>query len=485
MRGVAVPGAVGQIAIATALGVGVTAAVGWSLAGGLVFGIAISVASTVVLVRVLSDHDALHTPAGHIAVGWLLVEDLVTVLVLVLLPAIARARDVDALAIAATLALAVVKIAGLVAFTWVVGRRVIPALLRWIAGMRSRELFTLAVLAVALGIAVGSAQLFGASIALGAFLAGMVVGQSTFGARAMSDALPMRDAFAVLFFVAMGMLLDPRAVLEAPALGAATLGIVVVGKPLAAIALVLALRHPLRTALRVAVALAQIGEFSFIVAQLGLGLELLPPAAMHALVAASIVSIMINPLLFRAIERLGRSWGPRGGARPGAPPTRRAHHAVVVGYGPVGRTVVRILREHGITPTVVELNVETVEQLRREGIDAVYGDAAHASILERAGMASAESLLFTTSGSPAAVVSAAREVDARVPVIARATYVAESLALRTAGVETVIAAEAEVAIAMAEHLLARLGASPDQLDRARDELRRDLLGEQPPPRDGR
>ncbi|HEY8428255.1 MAG TPA: cation:proton antiporter, partial [Sandaracinaceae bacterium] len=298
---IALPGAIVQIAIATVLGAVATSAFGWSLGAGVVFGLAISVASTVVLVRVLSDHDELHTSAGHIAVGWLLVEDLFTVLVLVLLPALARAKGGAAGDVAVSLGAALLKIGVLVAFTAFVGRRAIPALLRMVARSRSRELFTLAVLALALGIAVGSAELFGASMALGAFLAGMVVGQSEFSARAMSEALPMRDAFAVLFFVAMGMLLDPSALVDHAALTAATLAIVVLGKPLAAVAVVLALRYPLRTALRVAVALAQIGEFSFILAQLGLGLEVLPAEAMPALVAASIVSITLNPFLYRAV----------------------------------------------------------------------------------------------------------------------------------------------------------------------------------------
>lgn len=474
---IALPGAIVQIAIATVLGAVATSAFGWSLGAGVVFGLAISVASTVVLVRVLSDHDELHTSAGHIAVGWLLVEDLFTVLVLVLLPALARAKGGAAGDVAVSLGAALLKIGVLVAFTAFVGRRAIPALLRMVARSRSRELFTLAVLALALGIAVGSAELFGASMALGAFLAGMVVGQSEFSARAMSEALPMRDAFAVLFFVAMGMLLDPSALVDHAALTAATLAIVVLGKPLAAVAVVLALRYPLRTALRVAVALAQIGEFSFILAQLGLGLEVLPAEAMPALVAASIVSITLNPFLYRAVDPLAAWLGSR---LPAPAPVERAgdreHRALVVGYGPVGRTLVRLLREHGVTPTVIELNVETVRRLRESGIDAVYGDAAQAAILERAGVRTAGSLVFSASGSPQPVVAAARELNPELTIIARATYVAESHALHASGIETVVAAEAEVALAMAERLLERLGATRDQLDRVRDELRAELAG---------
>lgn len=413
VRRIAVPGAIVQSAIATGLGVLVTTMFGWSIAAGLVFGLAISVASTVVLVRVLSDYDALHTPVGHVAVGWLLVEDLFTVFVLVLLPAIAGATAPTVEGIGFALGGALLKISLLVAFTFVAGRRAIPALLRYVATTRSRELFTLTVLVVALGIAVGSAQFFGASMALGAFLAGMVVGQSEFSARALSEALPMRDAFAVLFFVAMGMLLDPGALVSNAGLIAATLAIVTVGKPLAAIVVVLALRYPARTAIRVAAALAQIGEFSFILANLGLDLDVLPEHAMQALVATAILSITLNPFLFRLSDAIARRL-------PQPAPTKHvisvvrtadpAHRAIVVGYGPVGRTLVRLLREQGIEPTVIELNVETVEDLHRKGIDAVHGDAEQRSILESAGIRDALNLVFAASGSPRAVVSAAREL---------------------------------------------------------------------------
>jgi len=302
VRRVAVPGAFGQSLVATALGWLVARWFGWSGSAGLVFGLAVSVASTVVLLRVLADHNDLHTPTGHIAIGWLVVEDLFTVLVLVLLPAVVRPGAGGAGGVVLALAWAVVKIAVLVAAVVLGGRRLVPWLLARVAATHSRELFTLTVLVTALGVAVGSATLFGVSMALGAFLAGMVVGQSEFSSRAAAEALPMRDAFAVLFFVSVGMLFRPADLFETPGVVVATLGIVLVGKPLAAVAIVLGLRYPPRVAVAVAAALAQIGEFSFILAALGRSLGVLPAEASNALVVAAIVSISINPVLYRLTD---------------------------------------------------------------------------------------------------------------------------------------------------------------------------------------
>jgi CPA2 family monovalent cation:H+ antiporter-2 len=300
VRRVALPGAIVQSAVATGLGVLIARAAGWSLGAGLVLGVAISVASTVVMVRVLADNDALETPGGRVAVGWLVTEDLFTVLVLVMMPAFAGARAGGAIALVAVTA--ILKVAALVAFTWFVGRRLIPAFLRWIERTRSRELFTLAVLVIALGIAASASRVFGASLALGAFLAGMVVGQSEFASRAANDALPMRDAFAVLFFVSIGMLLDPAELAPNAALVAALVLVIVVAKPLAAYVIVRVLRQPEPVARVVAGALCQIGEFSFILAALARDLGVLPPRAMHALVAAAIASITVSPILFRVLN---------------------------------------------------------------------------------------------------------------------------------------------------------------------------------------
>ena len=301
VRRVAIPGALGQVLVATVLGYLIGMWMGWSWAAGTVFGLAISVASTVVLLRVLSDNNDLHTPTGHIAVGWLVVEDLFTVLVLVLLPVVFGTGEASA-NVPVALVLAVGKLGVLVGFTLLAGGRLIPWVLSQVARTNSRELFTLTILVVALGIAVTSAKLFGASMALGAFLAGMVVGRSDFSQRAASEALPMRDAFAVLFFVSVGMLFDPRHLGASPGLVAATLAVVLVGKPLAALLIVWFLKCPLRTGLSVAVALAQIGEFSFILATVARDLGLLPYPAHNALVAVSIISISLNPLLYRLLD---------------------------------------------------------------------------------------------------------------------------------------------------------------------------------------
>jgi CPA2 family monovalent cation:H+ antiporter-2 len=502
VRRVAVPGAAGQIAVATALAALVTRAMGWSWSEGAVFGLAISVASTVVLVRVLTDAGDLHTQAGHVAVGWLVVEDLFTVFALVLLPALVGPGAADGGGRSALGAVGVVslKIALLVALTIPLGGRVIPWLLGRVAATRSRELFTLSVLVLALGIAAGSSLFFGVSMALGAFLAGMMVGRSEFSLRAASEALPMRDAFAVLFFVSVGMLLDPRRLLDAPGLAAATLGIVLLGKPATALLIVLALKRPLKTGLAVSVALAQIGEFSFMLALLATQLGILPREATNALVAAAIVSITLNPLLYRLVDpavawaakrpRLARLVGNGSAAvAPRPPPSADGadgtgeredgrHRAIVVGYGPVGRTVTQLLRANEIEPTVVELNLDTVRHLREHGVHAVYGDASLRETLEDAGIARAGSLILTASGmhSSSEVIRIARELAPGIKVLARTAYVREIAALREAGAEAVFSGEGEVAITLTAAILGSLGATPEQIDRERERVQSELSG---------
>jgi CPA2 family monovalent cation:H+ antiporter-2 len=320
VRALALPGALLQIAATTAASALVARWFGWSVSAGIVFGLAVAVASTVVLMRVLMDHDALQTHAGHVAVGWLLVEDMFTILVLVLLPIVAGGVAAGGPArVLLSLGISLLKIAALVGLTWFLGNRAIPRVLRYVAKTGSRELFTLTILVLALGIAVGSAELFGASMALGAFLAGLVIGQSEFGSRAAEDALPMRDAFAVLFFVSMGMLLDPAQILPNAKLIAATAALVLLVKPLVTIALAIPLRAGLETAATVAAALAQIGEFSFILAALGRRLGVLPPEATQTLVAVSILSITCSPLLFRRVPAVLRRFPRSGRFAAGAP----------------------------------------------------------------------------------------------------------------------------------------------------------------------
>ncbi len=492
VRRVAIPGAIVQSAVATGLGAWVARIFGWEWSAGIVFGLALSVASTVVLVRVLADHRDLHTPTGHIAVGWLVVEDLFTVIVLVLLPALFEGGSAGPADVALALGGVAVKIGLLVAVTFLVGGRLIPRLLERVSATHSRELFTLTVLVVALGLAVGSAKLFGVSMALGAFLAGMVVGKSEFSQRAASEALPLRDAFAVLFFVSVGMLLDPFHVLAAPVLTAATLAVVLVGKPLAAVAIVALFGYPPRVALGVAVALGQIGEFSFLLAALGRDLGILGEAGVHTIVAVAIVSITINPLLYRLIDPVD-AWLARhprmraaleSRARPGAQPGAGdgalgpAHRAIVVGYGPVGHNVARLLRENSIAVTVVELNLATVRRLRAEGVPAVYGDAAQRETLEEAGVTRAGSIILSSAGerNPEPIIRLARQLNSDVRILVRSSYAQELPALRAAGAAHAFSGEGEVALAMTVAILEHLGATPEQIDRERARVDADLHG---------
>lgn len=493
VKRIAIPGAVVQSLVATALAAVVMHGLGWSWPAGIVFGLAVSVASTVVLTRVLADHGDLHTPTGHISIGWLVMEDLFTVFVLVLLPAIFGPGAAGGGGIFAAMSWAGVKIVALGAFTFLVGGWVIPRLLTNIAKTGSRELFTLAVLAIALGIAVGSAKLFGVSMALGAFLAGMVVGRSEFSVRAATEALPMRDAFAVLFFVSVGMLFDWRSLLEAPGFVLATMGVILIGKPLAALAIVLLMRYPLRVALAVSVVLAQIGEFSFILATMGRQLNILPENAANILVAAAILSITLNPLTYRFIggieKQIGRMapgfarWieqraGGKVVASNPVPIAPGKHRAIVVGYGPVGQTVTRLLNENEIVPTIVELNVDTVQRLRAEGMAAIYGDVTRVETLTQAGVATANALVLSASSiqDGREIIRQVRQLNPKIRVLARTAYLREMDALRAAGADAVFSGEGEVALAMTESVLNTLGATPEQIDRERQRVHDTLFG---------
>lgn len=490
VRYVAILGAVCQSAAATVLGAFAGREFGWTWSASLVFGLALSVASTVMLTRVLVDNRALQTPTGRIAVGWLLVEDLFTVVVLVLLPAIFSPSAAEGVSIAEVLGVTVAKLAILVGVVFVIGRRVIPRILAGVAATQSRELFTLAVLMLALGIAIGSALGFGVSMALGAFLAGMIVGQSEFSFRAASEALPMRDAFSVLFFVSVGMLLDPMTLMASPVLLLLTLAIVLVGKPIVAFAIVVFLGYGSKIATGVAVALSQIGEFSLILATVGDQLNILPDNASNLIVAACIVSLTLNPLqyktvgwieaalsrspgIWRALNRRKRS--PEvAGVQALDPATFRA---VVVGYGPIGQTVSRLLLDGGIEPVIVETNLETVRRARREGRRVIYGDAEHAEILDAAGIDNAVALVLsasTTEQNPE-IIRTARKANPNMRVLARANYLREAKRMQTAGADAVFAGEGEVALAMTEHVLGILGATPEQIDRERQRVRTEVF----------
>ena len=484
VRRVAVPGALAASLAVAALGATAAHLSGWTLTSAVVFGLTLSVASTVVLVRVLSDNRGLHTSAGHIAIGWLVVEDVFTVIVLVLLPAVFAGGATPA-RIAASAAWTLAKVAGLVLVTATVGPRVIPKLLDRVAATRSRELFTLTILVLALGIAAGSTA-FGMSMPLGAFLAGLVVGRSDYSLRAATEALPMRDAFAVLFFVSVGMLLDPVAVVRSPGLVMAELLAVVIGKPLVASLVMWLMRYPLRTVLTVALSIGQIGEFSFILSVLGRDLAILPPEAMNIVVAVSIASITLTPLVSRLADPAER-WLRRSGVsetarteseEPGTGASSSLNprdRAVVVGYGPTGRTVARLLRNNDIAPTVIELNMDTVRTLRQEGTSAVYGDARHADTLITAGVRHADTLIVSGADSGASeTIRNARELNPELHVFARGAYLRDVTTLRDAGAEQVFSGEGEVALAMTEAVLRRLGATPEQIDRERARVHEEL-----------
>jgi len=493
---IALPGAACQSLIATGLGAVAAFAFGWGWTAGIVFGLAISVASTVVLTRVLAENHELHTPVGHIAIGWLVVEDLLTVLVLVLLPAWFGDRQAGLWHVFLAVGLALAKVGALVAFTFLVGGRLIPWLLGRAAATRSRELFTLTILVVALGIAVGSAKVFGVSMALGAFLAGMIVGRSDFSLRAASEAMPMRDAFAVLFFVSVGMLFDPHHLLEAPGVVAATLVIIVLGKPLAALWIILFLRYPVRVALAVAVALSQIGEFTFILAAMGRQLGITSDSVTNTLVAAAIISISLNPLLYRLVSpfetwvsRQPRLWRwlnartlttSRDAGSEDEVMAGLQHRAIIVGYGPVGRTLTRLMKENGIEPTIIELNHETVSRLNADGVRALYGDAGHRDTLEAAGVGRATTLILSAAGIHGCdeIIRQARELNPKVRVLVRSTYLSEHASLLKVGASAVFSSDYEVALAMTEFVLRELGATPEQIDLERERLRTEFSGNQ-------
>jgi CPA2 family monovalent cation:H+ antiporter-2 len=499
VRRVAVPGALVQSLVATVLGALVARAFGWTWGTGIVFGLAVSVASTVVLLRVLADNRDLHNPTGHIAVGWLVVEDLFTVVVLVLLPAIFGvpgdgAAEPGAASIATALGITAVKIGVLVSATFVLGGRMIPWLLNQAAATRSQELFTLTVLVTVLGIAVGSTVFFGVSMALGAFLAGMVVGRSDFSLRAASEALPMRDAFAVLFFVSVGMLFDPSFLIKHPFLILGTTAIVMIGKPAAALGIVLALGYPVRTALAIAVALAQIGEFSFILSSLGMQLKIMSTDANNALVATAIISIALNPILYRFVDPFD-AWlrrHTRFGAKLAARDLRNAvidpdenkarspdprHRAIIVGYGPVGQTVVRLLQQHEIEPTVIDLNLEVVRALKERGVRAIYGDASQIEILKAADIEDAGSFFLSSNGMAHSeeVIRQARMLNPKIRVMARSVYVREIPILLEAGAELVFSGEGEVALSVAEAILRDLGATFEEIEEERQRVRDEYL----------
>jgi CPA2 family monovalent cation:H+ antiporter-2 len=474
VRAIAVPGAIVQIAAATLMGMAMVHFLGWGWVAGFVFGLALSVASTVVLLRALQERRLVETERGRIAVGWLIVEDLAMVLALVLLPAMATViMAKDAISNPATwqpIAITLGKVAAFVVVMLVIGQRVVPWALHWVAHTGSRELFRLAVLSIALGIAYAASTLFGASFALGAFFAGMVMSESALSQRAAEETLPLRDAFAVLFFVSVGMLFNPAILVQHPWLLAGTIFIVVFGKSLAAFLIVRAFKYPTSTALIISASLAQIGEFSFILAGLGVQLKLMPQTGLDLILAGAIISIMLNPFVFQAIDWIKPRIEKRKAqteqeiATPAEPPeestvvlepTKLTNHAVVIGYGRVGSHIGDQLREQNIPYLVIEDRADVVKQLRARGIDVFFGNAASPELIAAANLPAAKTLFVAIPESFEAgqVVEQARKANPALEIIARAHSDAEQSALNKLGANYTVMGEREIAQGMMDYMV--------------------------------
>ena len=470
VRAIAIPGAIAQIACATLLGMALGHWLGWPIGAGLVFGLALSVASTVVLLRALQERRLVETGRGRIAVGWLIVEDMVMVLTLVLLPAFASVLDdkaggtTDYTAMAKAAGLTIAKFTAFVALMLIVGKRVIPWVLHYMAHTGSRELFRLSVFVIALGAAFAAAELFGVSFALGAFFAGMILSESPLSQRAAEETLPLRDAFAVIFFVSVGMLFKPAILIEEPLAVLATLAIILIGKSLAAFAIVRLFRYPASTALLVSVSLAQIGEFSFILAGLGVDLGILPERGRNLILAGAILSILLNPLLFAGLDFLqARREKAKAEAAPVAPaeegptrepirPTALVDHVVLVGHGRVGGVISEGLADNNVPLLVIENDDERLGELKEQGIEAIAGNAADPEVIAAANLPGARFLLVAIPDAfeSGQVVEQARALNPKLTIVARAHSEAEVLHLKKHGASVVVLGEHEIARAMVE-----------------------------------
>ncbi len=470
VRHVAVPGALGQIAFVGSLGTGFGLLLGWELTGSIVFGLSLSVASTVVVMRAMEERRLLDTRRGRIAIGWLIVEDLAMVLALVLLPAIAGALGAGegmpaesggAAGIAGALAWTLIKVAAFVVFMLVVGRRVIPRILEHVAGVGSRELFTLCVLAIALGVAFGAAALFDVSFALGAFFAGMLLNESELSHKAAADSLPMRDAFAVLFFVSVGMLFNPSILIEHPLLVLATVALIVFGNAFIAYTIVRLLKLPKLTALTIATSLSQIGEFSFILAGLGLTLKVLPQQGLDLVLAGALLSIIANPFLFSWLDR----WQGARAAEVAANivlapnselPADMAGHTIVVGYGRVGRDLTRLLHARGVPLVLIESDPDRIDQARANGLIALRGNAASDRILRDARPDTAQlAILAMPQALEAGEITARlKAINPAISVLARAHSEAEVKHLLEHGADAAVLAERELAYSLVDMVMA-------------------------------
>jgi len=470
VKAIAIPGAVVQTLIATLLGMGLARLLGWNWGTGFVFGLSLSVASTVVLTRSLQERRLMETERGRIAIGWMVVQDLIMVLALVLIPALAGALNGDAnistfsfVDLGKAFAVTIAKVLAFVALMLVVGQRVIPEILHYVVHTGSRELFRLAVLAIALGVAYGAAVLFGISFALGAFFAGMILSESTLSQRAAEESLPVRDAFAVLFFVSVGMLFNPAILLNNPFSLIGTLAIILLFNPIAAYLIVRTFKHPMAIALTIGASLAQIGEFSFILAGLGLSLKLLPEQGQDLILAGAIISILVNPLYFAAITYLKKKLqliDPSGAAKKPAeeeledlPVTSRANHAVIVGYGRVGSILGERFRKENRSFLVIEERKQVAEAIRKQGIEVIIGNAADPRVIKAANLTGAHWLFIAIpDGFEAGQVSEqARKANSKLDIIARAHSDAEVEHLRIHKANFIIMGEREIALGMLEH----------------------------------
>ena len=476
VRRIALPGAILQIAVATLLGIAVSMYWGWSLGSAIVFGLSLSCASTVVLLKALGDRGLLDSVNGKIAVGWLLVEDLVMVLALVLLPATAVLLGGQTLpgtdtsqSIWVTIGITLLKVTGFIAFMLIIGKRLVPMILQLVARLGSRELFTLTVVAAAVSIAYGSYAVFGVSMALGAFFAGMVVKESDFSHRAEEETLPLREIFSILFFVSVGMLFDPAISLAEPLRILAVVAIIMVGKTLAAIALVLFFRYPINTALTVGASLAQIGEFSFILATLGLSLGLLTQDAQNLILAGALFSITLNSFVFSAIEPaqrwirershlarlLERSGDPLAMLPDEMDQEYLRDQVVIIGYGGVGRRISENLIQQNIKVVIAEENREIVEKLRFEGIAAVSGEATEPYVLIQAHIQHARLLVISPMDilDIHRIIDIAKQLNPEIQVLICAESKEEAVIIRKENIGEVFYAKEEMAKNMSHHIL--------------------------------
>ena len=469
VKSIAIPGALLQITVATVLGWGLAILMDWSHLHGIVFGFSLATASTVVLLRAMEDRRLLETTRGKIAVGWLIVEDIVCVFALVLMPVVAQVfvRESGTPpptfgAVVATIVWTLLKVAAFLALMLLIGRRFIPWMLERIAGLGLRELFTLSVLSIALGVAYGSAKLFGVSFALGAFFAGMMLNESELSHKAADDSLPLRDAFAVLFFVSVGMLFDPSILIERPREVLATVFIIVLGKSVASYAIVRAFGYPNSTALTISASLAQIGEFAFIIAGLAVALNLLSPPERDLVLAGALITIMLNPLIFRINDRAMRKAkqaageiGPAGDA-PIQPALPLQKHAVVVGYGRVGRQLTKLLRARGVPVAVVEEDGEFANSARAVGFPTVRGNIASEAVRREAAVDHASMAVFAMSNTFEAgyAIAQMKLGNPQLTVLARAHSDTEVRHLLDRGADGTVLAEHELAFSLAEMVMA-------------------------------